>query len=345
MMTSEQSNIQNTMMAVADILANAVPSMSAAQAPVKKKPSGTKPSSKRTLPYNCERCRKDKTKCDKTWPKCRRCKRKGYECVSVMTKRGRPAKKAEEAFDIKHLGKRKIATKIMPAKRYVTSKKLRHVYEQQQQQQQLYQNHLHANIATNNIMAMQGGGTNAMRDTQAIDLLRSAASLELLSENNMPALQSLRQGELLAQQQRQQAAALLAHQHQQQQQLLVQQQVQAAASLANQRNAFEHSQRNILSGYAAPPSQIHQQQVILDPKRNVKAVARSLLLSNMWVYFRDQDYQGIAQGYIAVSKNIAAEYNMRKAFSLFNGVFFTFQRIINKNIFSICIMYTHVISH
>ena len=53
---------------------------------------GTRPSTKRMLPFNCERCRLDKTRCDKTWPKCRQCIRKGFDCVSVAPKRGRPTK-------------------------------------------------------------------------------------------------------------------------------------------------------------------------------------------------------------------------------------------------------------
>ena len=63
--------------------------------PTQKGSSGTRPSTIRTLPYNCERCRRDKTKCDKTWPKCRRCVRKGYKCVCVATKRGRPSKSSK----------------------------------------------------------------------------------------------------------------------------------------------------------------------------------------------------------------------------------------------------------
>lgn len=298
------------MKAVADTLAHAAPPPfpNNSQAPLRKlsKPSGTRPSSKRMLPYNCERCRKDKTKCDKTWPKCRRCVRKGFECISVVTKRGRPAKTAEDHCETSQNRKRKIPSKMAP-KSYTTSKKLRRQYYQQQSP---------PNISTNNIMALQGGRINTMQDVQAIDLLRSAASMELLSDKNLSSLHTIQQGRLLAQQdqkeqeQRQRAAALLSHQ---QQQFFVQQQAHAAASLAHQQAAFNQHQHNLLSGYAVAPSQIQQQQQLLLQQQqqqqqqlhsrcNVKAVARSLLLSNMWVYFRDQDYQGIAQGYIAAQQ-------------------------------------------
>ena len=48
------------------------------------------------LPYNCAPCRKVRTKCDKQYPSCRRCVRKGLTCVGgdKPAKRGRPIGKA-----------------------------------------------------------------------------------------------------------------------------------------------------------------------------------------------------------------------------------------------------------
>ena len=45
------------------------------------------------LPYNCEPCRRARTKCDKTGPVCRRCMRKGLCCSGGYEKprRGRPS--------------------------------------------------------------------------------------------------------------------------------------------------------------------------------------------------------------------------------------------------------------
>ena len=43
----------------------------------------------------------------------------------------------------------------------------------------------------------------------------------------------------------------------------------------------------------------------VDTTHYAKGVARSILLSNMWVYFRSNDYEGISNGYKAVSKSIA----------------------------------------
>lgn len=45
------------------------------------------------LPYNCEPCRRARTKCDKTGPVCRRCARKGLCCSGgyEKPKRGRPS--------------------------------------------------------------------------------------------------------------------------------------------------------------------------------------------------------------------------------------------------------------
>ena len=44
------------------------------------------------LPFNCEECRTVRTKCDKSFPACRRCVRKGLICTGFTTKprRGRP---------------------------------------------------------------------------------------------------------------------------------------------------------------------------------------------------------------------------------------------------------------
>ena len=44
------------------------------------------------LPHNCAHCRKARTKCDKQYPSCRRCIRKGLTCVGgdKPAKRGRP---------------------------------------------------------------------------------------------------------------------------------------------------------------------------------------------------------------------------------------------------------------
>ena len=44
------------------------------------------------LPHNCAHCRKARTKCDKQYPSCRRCVRKGLTCVGgdKPAKRGRP---------------------------------------------------------------------------------------------------------------------------------------------------------------------------------------------------------------------------------------------------------------
>ena len=38
------------------------------------------------LKHNCVACRKARTKCDRTAPTCRRCKRLGLACVSVAVK-------------------------------------------------------------------------------------------------------------------------------------------------------------------------------------------------------------------------------------------------------------------
>ena len=43
----------------------------------------------------------------------------------------------------------------------------------------------------------------------------------------------------------------------------------------------------------------------VDTTYHAKGVARSILLSNMWVYFRSNDYEGISNGYKAVSTSIA----------------------------------------
>ena len=45
------------------------------------------------LLYNCEACRKARTRCDKRAPTCRRCVRLGLTCVCVPVTRGRPSKK------------------------------------------------------------------------------------------------------------------------------------------------------------------------------------------------------------------------------------------------------------
>ena len=48
------------------------------------------------LKHNCVACRKARTKCDRTAPTCRRCKRLGLACVSVAVKIGRPTTQSRE---------------------------------------------------------------------------------------------------------------------------------------------------------------------------------------------------------------------------------------------------------
>ena len=51
------------------------------------------------LKYNCVACRKARTKCDRSAPVCRRCKRLGLACVSVAVKVGRPTAESQEQTD------------------------------------------------------------------------------------------------------------------------------------------------------------------------------------------------------------------------------------------------------
>ena len=131
--------------------------------PTQKGSSGTRPSTIRTLPYNCERCRRDKTKCDKTWPKCRRCVRKGYKCVCVATKRGRPSKSSKINAN---------ARMLVPNKRKRTLGPEFFLNMQMQTPQQPRG----ASSGTNNSTTLAPGGMDAM------DILHSAASMELLAE-------------------------------------------------------------------------------------------------------------------------------------------------------------------
>ena len=101
-----------------------------------------------------------------------------------------------------------------------------------------------------------------------MDILHSAASMELLAE-----------------QARQQEA--LANMHQ----------PGAATSVYHPSTMQGHWQAQHLSNNSPYP----YLQTNADKTYHAKGVARSILLSNMWVYFRSNDYEGISNGYKVVS--------------------------------------------
>ena len=233
--------------------------------PTHKTSSGTRPSSLRTLPYNCERCRRDKTKCDKTWPRCRRCVRKGYNCVCVATKRGRPSKASKQSTS---------AIMSMPNKRKRTLGP--NIFMNMQiQTPQLPRD---ASAGTNNSTTLAPGGLDGM------DILHSAASMELLAEQARQASndqKTFRTGGHLMQQE------ALANMHQ----------PGAATSVYHPSTMQGHWQAQHLSNNSPYP----YLQTNADKTYHAKGVARSILLSNMWVYFRSNDYEGISNGYKVVS--------------------------------------------
>ena len=146
-----------------------------------------------------------------------------------------------------------------------------------------------ASSGTNNSTTLAPGGLDGM------DILHSAASMELLAEQARQASndqKTFRTGGHLMQQE------ALANMHQ--------------PSTFEGRWQAQHLPNN--SPYYYPQTNAvvamhNMQQDVqknpVDTSRHAQGVARSILLSNMWVYFRSNDYEGISNGYKAVSTSIA----------------------------------------
>lgn len=161
--------------------------------------------------------------------------------------------------------------------------------------------HRGASASTDNSTTLAPGNMNAM------DILHSAASMELLAEQARQAAKTQNTSGVGGWDQVQQQGGLSNAS-----------QLGAATNLYQRSNLQGYRQAQYLSNNQlhpylktkdAVPMRNMQHGVHKDPPDttvNAKGVARSVLLSNMWVYFRSRDYEGISSGYKAVSASIVA---------------------------------------